>query len=134
MSFDAPDREKCSARRTLTNTPLQALTLLNDPTYVEASRSLAERMLLEGGKTPVSRIEYGFRLATGRPSRSQETAILRETLNSELLEYQHKPAEANKLLSTGEAPVNSTLDAKQLAAWTVVASMILNLDETITKE
>jgi hypothetical protein len=134
MTFDAPDREKCSARRTLTNTPLQALVLLNDPTYVEAARSLAQRMLLEGGKSVNSRIEYGFRLATAREAQAKEAAVLRDTLTAELADYKHHAARAEALLKNGEAPADPKLDATQLAAWTVVASMILNLDETMTKE
>jgi hypothetical protein len=134
MTFDAPDREKCSARRTLTNTPLQALVLLNDPTYVEAARSLAQRMLLEGGKSVNSRIEYGFRLATAREAQAKESAVLRATLTAELANYKHNAPRAEALLKNGEAPVDPKLDATQLAAWTVVASMILNLDETMTKE
>ncbi len=133
-TFDAPDREKCAARRTITNTPLQALVLLNDTTYVEAARSLAERMLLEGGKTPAARLDYGFRLATARAPQPRELAVLRETLNAELLDYKRHEDRAQALLKNGEAPVNPTLDKSELAAWTTVASMLLNLDETITKQ
>ena len=133
-TFDAPDREKCAARRTITNTPLQALVLLNDTTYVEAARSLAERMLLEGGKTPAARLDYGFRLATARAPQPRELAVLRETLNAELLDYKRHEDRAQALLKNGEAPVNATLDKSELAAWTTVASMLLNLDETITKQ
>ena len=133
-TFDAPDREKCAARRTITNTPLQALVLLNDTTYVEAARSLAERMLLEGGKTPAARLDYGFRLATARAPQPRELAVLRETLNAELLDYKRHEDRAQALLKNGEAPVSPTLEKSELAAWTTVASMLLNLDETITKQ
>ena len=78
ITFDAPDREKCTARRTLTNTPLQALVLLNDPTYVEAARALAGRMLREGGKDPGSRIRFGFRLATARKPDAKEVRVLKD--------------------------------------------------------
>jgi hypothetical protein len=133
-TFDAPDREKCAARRTLTNTPLQALVLLNDTTYVEAARALAERMLTDGGKTPASRLDYGFRLATARSPQPRELAVLKDTLNTELLDFKRHEDRAQALLKTGESPVNPKLDKSELAAWTTVASMILNLDETITKQ
>lgn len=133
-TFDAPDREKCAARRTITNTPLQALVLLNDTTYVEAARALAERMLTDGGKTPVSRLDYGFRLATARAPQPRELIVLKDTLNAELLDYKRHEDKAQALLKNGEAPVNAKLDKSELAAWTTVASMILNLDETITKQ
>ncbi len=133
-TFDAPDREKCAARRTITNTPLQALALLNDTTYVEAARALAERMLTDGGKTPASRLDYGFRLATARAPQPRELTVLRDTLNAELLDYKRHEDKAQALLRNGEAPVNAKLDKSELAAWTTVAGMILNLDETITKQ
>jgi hypothetical protein len=134
ITFDAPDREKCTARRTITNTPLQALVLLNDPLFVEASRSFAERMLTEGGKTPETRLDYGFRLATAREPAPREIAVLRDTLNTELVDYKQHEDRAQALLKNGESPVNPKLNKSELAAWTTVASMILNLDETITKE
>jgi hypothetical protein len=133
-TFDAPDREKCAARRSLTNTPLQALVLLNDTTYTEAARALAERMLTEGGKTAVARLEYGFRLATARAPQPRETAVLKDALNADLLEFKRHEDRAQALLKNGEAPVNPKLDKSELAAWTTVAGMILNLDETITKQ
>jgi hypothetical protein len=134
ITFDAPDREKCAARRTITNTPLQALVLLNDPAFIEAARALAERMLLEGGKTPNARLDYGFRLATAREPSPAETGVLRDALTAELLDYKRHEDRAQALLKNGEAPVNARLDKSELAAWTTVASMILNLDETITKQ
>jgi hypothetical protein len=134
ITFDAPDREKCSARRSVTNTPLQALALLNDPTYVEASRFLAARMLTQGGKTPVGRINYAFRLATGRTPDLQERAILLEQAQKALAEYRHHGEEAKALLAVGASRPASRLDPRELAAWTTVAGVILNLDETITKE
>jgi hypothetical protein len=134
ITFDTPSREKCAARRTITNTPLEALVLLNDATYVEAARSLAERMMLEGGKTPANRIEFGFRAATAREAQPKELAVLRDTLNAELLEYKQHEDRAQALLKNGEAPLNPKLDRSELAAWTTVASMILNLDETMTKQ
>jgi hypothetical protein len=133
-TFDAPDREKCTARRVVTNTPLQALALLNDPTYVEAARALAQRALLEGGKDDKQRIAYAFRLATSRPPSNKEIGVLRSLLKGRLQVYRKDPQSALKLLSVGESPRDRTLNAADLAAWTTVASAILNLDETITKE
>ncbi len=133
-TFDAPDREKCLARRSVTNTPLQALVLLNDPTYVEASRALAQRMMKEGGKTPDARVNFAFRLATARTPSPQEKAVLVQTYDEQLADFHRQQDDAAKLLSVGESKYDSRLDKTQLAAWTTVASMILNLDETITKE
>ncbi len=132
-TFDAPDRETCTVRRARTNTPLQALILLNDPTYVEASRKLAERMLVEGGQTPDEKLAFAFRLATARQPRARELAVLRKVLDRQLAVYGKDHAAALKLLSVGESPRNEKLDIAELAAWTTVASVILNLDETVTK-
>ena len=133
-TFDAPDREKCVARRAVTNTPLQALVTLNDPTYVEAARVLATRVLREGGKEVGSRIAFAFRLATARRPSLQETKVLRELLTQQLALYRGNVAAAEKLLAVGESKPDEKLERAELAAWTVVASTILNLDETITKE
>jgi hypothetical protein len=133
-TFDAPDREKCTARRTLTNTPLQALVLLNDPTYVEAARVLAERSIAEGGKNEQGRIAYAFRLAMARPPTIKETGVLQELLRKQRTTYRRNRQAAVKLVSVGESPRDTRIDAAELAAWTTVASTILNLDETITKQ
>jgi len=133
-TFDAPDREKCTARRSRTNTPLQALVLLNDPTYVEASRALAQRAITEAGKDPTKRINYVFRLATARNPQPQERQVLMTIEKQELVEYRHDKASALKLLAVGDSKYNAKLDPAELAAWTTVASAVLNLDETITKE
>jgi hypothetical protein len=133
-TFDAPDREKCTARRAQTNTPLQALVLLNDPTYVEASRALAQRALLEGGKDANARIAYAFRLATARKPTKQEIKVLRTLLDGRLKAYQQDRPGALKLLAVGESARNPRLDVAELAAYTTVASVIFNLDETVTKE
>jgi hypothetical protein len=133
-TFDAPDREKCTARRSVTNTPLQALVLMNDPTYVEAARFLAARALTQGGKTDAARINYAFRLATGRIPDAQERAILLGQAQEALDNYRSHPAEAVELLSVGASRCSPNLNRTELAAWTTVTSIILNLDETITKE
>jgi hypothetical protein len=134
VTFDAPDREKCIARRSVTNTPLQALVLLNDPTYVEAARFFAARMLTQGGKTDAGRINYAFRLATGRTPDPQERAVLVESAQEALSDYRRHTGEAAALLAVGASRGDSRADPNELAAWTTVASIILNLDETITKE
>jgi hypothetical protein len=134
LTFDAPNREKCTARRLLTNTPLQALVLLNDPTFVEASRALAQRMITDGGDTPGKRIDYGFRIATARTPNDKERGILEHLEQQEATVYQAHPDQAAKLLHVGESKVPANLNPTELAAWTTVASTILNLDETITKE
>ena len=132
--FDMPDREKCTARRSRTNTPLQSLVLLNDPTYVEAARALAQRMLLEGGHDPGTRINYGFRLATARRPEPRERQVFRDMAERELSIYRKDETSAEKLLAVGESKPDPRLDKAELAAWTTVASMLLNMDETITRE
>jgi mono/diheme cytochrome c family protein len=132
--FDMPDREKCTARRSRTNTPLQSLVLLNDPTYVEAARALAQRMLLEAGRDPAARINYGFRLATARRPEPRERQVFRDLAERELSIYRKDEPSAGKLLTVGESKPDPRLDKAELAAWTTVASMMLNLDETITRE
>ena len=133
-TFDAPDRETCAVRTTRTNTPLQALNLMNDVTYLEASRKLAERMMKEGGMNPRERIDYAFRLATARPVKSHESEILLDTFQQFRDSYLKDPEAAVQFLSEGESEHDKTLDPAELASYTSVASLILNLDETITKE
>jgi hypothetical protein len=133
-TFDAPDREKCTARRAQTNTPLQALVLLNDPTFVEASRALAQRALLEGGTDSKSRLAYAFRLATARKPNDKELKVLRTLLEGRLTAFKRDRQSALKLLSVGESLRDRKLDIVELAAYTTVASVIFNLDETITKQ
>jgi hypothetical protein len=133
-AFDAPDREKCTARRVLTNTPLQALVLLNDPTYVEAARALAERLAIEVNGSDVRRIEYAFRLATARRPAPTETRVLLQLLRTSREAYRRNPAAAQSLVSVGESPRTARMDVRELAAWTTVTSTILNLDETITRQ
>jgi hypothetical protein len=134
VTFDAPDREKCVARRARTNTPLQALVLLNDPTYVEAARALAQRLIREAGRDAGRRIDLAFRLALCRPATPRQRQILRDLAARETMNYRRDPGAAAKLLGVGESEYDKTIDAAELAAWTTVASVILNLDETITKQ
>jgi hypothetical protein len=134
MTFDSAGREACTVRENRTNTPLQALTLMNDEQYLEAARKMAERMILEGGQTAASRLEYGFLLATARPPREREHQVLSASLNYHLDRYKGDPSAADKLLAQGESEIKPGLDRPELAAYTAVASMLLNLDETVTKE
>jgi hypothetical protein len=133
QTFDAPEREFCMVRRSVTNTPLQALVLMNDPTYVEAARKFAERILTEAPAAPYDRINYAFRLALARPPSAAETKVLLGVLNQQQAVFHENPDAAVKLLSVGESKRNEKLDTTELAAWAAVASMILNLDEAITK-
>ena len=133
-TFDAPDREKCSARRSLTNTPLQALVLMNDPTYVEAARALAQRTLMEVGPDSVKRIQFVFRQATGRQPTPAEVQLINELVQKQLEVYRRDKKSAANLLRVGASTFNEKLNLSELAAWTTAASSILNLDETITKE
>jgi hypothetical protein len=134
LTFDAAGRETCIVRETRTNTPLQALTLMNEVTYVEAARVLAQRVLAEGGPTPEGRITLAFRLATGRRPQPGELQILLAGLKEHLARYRTDGKAARQLIVVGEAPQIGRLDAGELAAYAVVAGLILNLDETITKE
>ena len=133
-TFDAPSREFCVIRRSRSTTPLQALVLLNDETYVEASRKLAERMLKEGGKRTSDRIGYGFRLAASRFPTAKELAVLSAGLERRLAEYQSSGKQADSLIRQGDAPRDESLNPSELAAYTTLASVILNLDEVITKQ
>ena len=132
-TFDAPDREKCIVGRERTNTPLQALVLMNDPTYVEAARKLAERMMKEGGVAPAERVAIAFRLATARMPSESETRALVQLFEKQRARFAAAPEQASVLLAVGESSRNDKLDPAELAAWTSVASTILNLDETVTK-
>jgi hypothetical protein len=131
--FDAPDREVCIVRRSTTNTPLQALTLLNDPIFVEAARKLAERVMTEGGPSRDSRLSLAFRLATGQSPNPRELHILEDALAKMRAAFQKDDAGARSLIQVGAAKSDSSIPAAELAAWTAVANIILNMDETITK-
>jgi hypothetical protein len=131
-TFDAPDRQVCTVRRPRTNTPLQALVLLNDPTYVEAARKLAERVIL-ANPDERRRLEHAFRLATGRLPKAAEAEVLMRLYRDQLAAFRQNASGIDGLLKVGESPVAKGLDPAELAAWTVVTSTLLNLDETITK-
>jgi hypothetical protein len=132
--FDAPDREKCQARRLMTNTPLQALVLLNDPTYVEASRRLAQNVMVQAGPDSKRRVELAFRLATGRTPNAKEIGVITALAARQLARYRQERASAGALLAVGESPVDKNLEPAELAAWTNSMMVVLSMDETITKE
>ncbi len=134
LTFDASDRETCIVRETRTNTPLQALNLMNDVTYLEAARKPAERFVREGGSSPEQRPAYGFRLATARRPAAEEQEVLPRSFRRYRDRYQTAPEDARSYLSVGESRRDETIDPVELAAYAAVASLILNLDETITKE
>jgi len=134
MNFDAAGREACVVRESRTNTPLQALDLMNDVTYLEASRKLAERVMKERRASPEERIELAFRLTTARRPTSREMSVLHETLSSYLDDYRRDPEAARMYVSQGDSPRDDELDVSELAAYATLANLILNLDETITKE
>jgi hypothetical protein len=133
-AFDAPDRETCLVRRARTNTPLQALVLLNDPTYVECSRRFAERVLKEAGASTVDRLNFAFRLGVARSLTQAEVTVLLRLVEETGARFQNDRADAEKLISVGESKRDPSLDAVSLATWTTICSIVLNLDEAITKE
>jgi len=134
LLFDAPNREICTVKRSRTNTPLQALALLNEVTYVEAARRLGERMLTEGGTTTATRIAYGFRLVTGRAPRPDELQILVEGLGHDLAQLRKNPDAAARLVAFGQSKPATGLDTVELGAYALAANVLLNLDEVITRE
>lgn len=133
-AFDAPTREVCTITRATTNTPLQSLVLLNDPQFVEASKALAMRVMHEGAKSADERLDDMMRRAAGRKPDADERTILKRRYEQSAARYAADPSSAAARLAVGEAPVDATLDPTQCAAWMDVASLILNLDEVITRE
>jgi hypothetical protein len=134
LLFDTPPREVCAVKRPRTNTPLQALALLNEVTFVEAARALAERMMREGGTTAEEQIAFAFRLAVARRPTKDEVAVLASGLKRRVERFRKDPKAAQKLLAFGEYRHDPRLDLAELAARTMTASVLLNLDETVTKE
>jgi hypothetical protein len=134
VNFDAPSREECTAERTRSNTPQQALTLLNDPTYVEAARVFAQRILKECNTQDVTaRFNWAWRTALGRTPRPEELKVLADLYAKHKTQYTQDPKSAEALASSGEVPREKSTDSVELAAWTSVARTILNLHETITR-
>lgn len=132
-TFDAPNREQSCPRRERSNTPLQALNLMNDVQFFEAARNLAQRMMLEGGATPEQRITWAWRTVLSRPPAACELAIVQDTLRKHLAKFQANAESAKQTIRYGESKPDETLDAAELAAWTMIANLLLNLDETVTK-
>ncbi|HEV8293461.1 MAG TPA: DUF1553 domain-containing protein, partial [Tepidisphaeraceae bacterium] len=133
LAFDAPSREECTAERARSNTPQQALTLLNDPTYVEAARVFAEHIVREGGTTAADRLRWAFVRTLSRNPSAQELSVLQNLFEKHQKEFAADKASAQKLISSGEAPVAKDVDSAELAAWTSVSRALLNLHETITR-
>jgi hypothetical protein len=131
--FDAPSREICALRRIATNTPLQAFVVLNDPVYVEAAQALARRMVAEGGTSPQDRCAFALRLALSRPASAEQVAPLVALFQSELAHYQRNAEAAVQMASQPLGPIPPGQNAAELAAWTVVSNVVLNLDGVLTK-
>jgi len=134
LLFDAPNRETCTVKRSRTNTPLQALALLNETTFVEASHGLAARMLAEGGATPADRIAHGFRLAIGRPPTADEVATLADGLAADLARFAAEPAAAERYAALGLVKRPEAVPVDVFAAYSLVANVIFNLDEFVMRE
>ena len=135
VTFDAPDRETCTVRRARTNTPLQALVLLNDPTYVEAARKLAERVLREtpASDTVEQRLDWLVQTVLSRPAKPRELQVLQALYEKQIARFEADAPAAEKLLGVGESERDRDLKLSSLASWTMLASVILNLDETVTR-
>ncbi len=132
-TFDAPDRETCQVRRARTNTPLQALVLMNDVQFIEAARKFAERVMREGGRSSGERLTFAFRSVLARRPSHAELGSLTQLLGECQQDFRSDPAAAAKLLTAGESPRDESLDVGELAAWTMVMHLLLNLSETVTK-
>jgi hypothetical protein len=132
--FDAPTREVCTVDRPRTNTPLQALVTLNDPVFVEAARVFGQRIMQEGGASISEKVMFAFRLCVARPPRDAERELLERLYATHLAKYQSDSAAAQALVRNGSAPRPESLPIAELAAWTCVGNVLLNLDETITRE
>jgi hypothetical protein len=132
-ALDAPTREECTAERPRSNTPLAALTLLNDPTFVEAARVFAARIVEDGGETDSQRLEFAFLQAVSRKPDRIEHQVLKRLLHDSREQYRENPEEAKKLIRTGLTPAVEQIEAVELASWTAVARAVLNMNETITR-
>jgi hypothetical protein len=133
MNFDATSREFCTLRRIRTNTPLQALTTLNDPAFFEAARNLAKRILLEAASNDSARAVYGFRLCQSRYPEAAELDRILALFQQQRLHFSQDRKAAGQVIQAGTDPAIQ-LDVPELAAWTVVSNVLLNLDQTLTKE
>ena len=134
MAFDTPTRETCTLQRQRTNTPMQALVTLNDEQFVEASRAFAKRILKSSAKTFQDRVNWAFEMATGHPADNLRQVVLKEAYDFQKERFSKEPNRAEELLKIGESTRDTSIDSKEHASWTVLASMILNLDETLNRE
>jgi hypothetical protein len=133
LAFDATSREECTAERPRSNTPQQALVLLNDPTYVESARVFAAAILQQGGGTTADRLNWAYRRALSRPPQDAEAKLLTDLLEKHRQQFAADKPAAEKLLTIGNAPRPAGIDPAELAAWTSLARAVLNLHETITR-
>jgi hypothetical protein len=133
MAFDAPSREECVAERSRSNIPQQALVLLNDPTYVETARGLAARILQHGGTTTQSRIQWAWQQALQRDPGADEIEKVTQLVEKHRKQYEADPKAAEALLKVGYQPMPPKLNTTELAAWTSVSRVLLNLHECITR-
>jgi Protein of unknown function (DUF1553)/Protein of unknown function (DUF1549)/Planctomycete cytochrome C len=134
MAFNAVDRDLCQVRKPRIITPQQALALMNNITFVEAARCMAERVLQEGGESDDSRLSFGFRLSTGEFPGDEDLVLLSDALDTFRRDFRSQPKRAASLLTVGEAPRNDKLDVIEVASYAMVANLLLNLDQTVTKE
>jgi hypothetical protein len=132
-NFDAPNRDECTANRNVSNTPQQALTLLNDPSFVEAARVLAGSLLASPAKTDDARLDLLFQRTLARSPKPKERESLKNFLAEQRTHYQVNLADAEKLLKVGLAPQLNAKDAAEVAAWASVCRVVLNLHETVTR-
>ena len=131
--LNAPNRKTCTVRRERTDTPLQALVTLNDIQFVEAARFLAQKTLKEGGDKPDAQIDFMAKRLLARSLTPEETKVVQAVLNDLLEHYKARPEEAKKLITVGESKADATMDLTGLAAWTMVANQLMNLDEVLNK-
>jgi Protein of unknown function (DUF1553) len=131
--LNAPNRETCTTRRDRTNTPLQALVTLNDVQFVEAARFLAQTALKDGGATDDAKIDFVARRLLSRPFRAEEMKVVRDSFTDLTAHYQTREADARKLITVGESQPDPSLDARTLAAWTMLVNELMNLDEVLNK-
>jgi hypothetical protein len=132
-AFDAPTREECTVQRAQSNTAPAALVLLNDPSFVEADRAFAARILQEGGRTTKDRLNYAFRQAVSRDADAEEHDVLEKQLALDFRYYSEHRDAAEQLLKIGLTPAPRHLGKADLASWTLVARVVLNLGEVITR-
>jgi hypothetical protein len=133
LAFDAPTREECTAQRPISSTPTAALVLLNDPSFVEAARALAANILSQKVSDDAARIDWAWRQVLGREAKADEAAVLANLLQKHRAEFAADPGAAEALVSVGISPRPEAANVPELAAWTSVSRVLLNLNETITR-